>query len=124
MRSLIIVWIIFLVSISSSPGGNDRKTPDPPPHIIFILLAAARADHFSSYGYDKKTTPAIDALGRNGVIFLKNFTHATETQESISLIMTSRYLSRPIRKSIGRYWPEKPNREKRICDPWDISSER
>jgi len=120
MKSIIIVWIISLSISSSSPGDDGGpKRPPTSPNIVFILLDAARADHFSSYGYDKKTTPAIDALGRNGVIFLKNFVHATETYESIPLILTSRYLSRPIFQMDTWEWGIKRESPRTIFNKFD-----
>ena len=81
------IFFIVFPAVSREKGGE----PSSPPNVVFILLDAARADHFSCYGYDKKTTPRIDAIGQRGAIFLKNFVAATETYYSLPLIFTSRY---------------------------------
>ncbi len=78
---------------SDKPG---RADPPLPPNIVLVLLDAARADHFSGYGYPRPTTPEIDKLGREGAVFLDNFVPATETFAALPLIMSSRYFSRPI----------------------------
>ena len=38
-------------------------------NVIFISMDAVRADHLSCYGYSRKTTPNIDKLAKNGVLF-------------------------------------------------------
>jgi len=63
------------------------------PNVIFIVLDAARADHFSGYGYAKETTPEIDRIGSAGAVFLNNFSQGTHTLASIPRILTSRYFS-------------------------------
>ena len=40
-----------------------------PPNIIFIVLDTVRADHLSSYGYSRPTSPNLDRLARHGVLF-------------------------------------------------------
>jgi len=39
------------------------------PNVIFIVLDTVRADHLSSYGYSRPTTPNLDRLAARGVLF-------------------------------------------------------
>lgn len=39
------------------------------PNVLLIILDAARPDHLSCYGYGRKTTPNIDDLAEDGVLF-------------------------------------------------------
>ena len=53
-------------------SANNRAEPAPPrssPNIVFIVLDTVRADHLSSYGYSRATTPNLDRLARRGVLF-------------------------------------------------------
>lgn len=97
MKCLLVV-AISLFSVLSGACSHDpgHVAGVSSPNIILVLLDAARADHFSGYGYDRPTTPAIDEIGRRGVVFLNNFVPATETFAVMPLIMSSRYFSRPI----------------------------
>ncbi|MEK6733363.1 MAG: sulfatase [Candidatus Omnitrophota bacterium] len=63
------------------------------PNIIFIVLDAARADHFSCYGYSKNTTPCIDAIAKKSILFENNFSQGTRTTTSVSSIFFSRYFT-------------------------------
>jgi arylsulfatase A-like enzyme len=39
------------------------------PNILVIVVDTLRADHLSSYGYSRQTSPNIDKLARHGVLF-------------------------------------------------------
>lgn len=41
----------------------------PSPNIVLIVWDTARADHFSSYGYFRNTTPNLDQFAKRGVLF-------------------------------------------------------
>jgi arylsulfatase A-like enzyme len=45
------------------------EPPRPKPDIILITLDTVRADHLSSYGYSRLTTPNLDRVAREGVLF-------------------------------------------------------
>ena len=68
-----------------------RKTAYP--NIILITVDALRADHLSCYGYQRKTSPNIDNLGKNGVIFLNCFSTSSITISSFPGLLTGRYLT-------------------------------
>jgi len=62
-----------------------------PTHIVWILLDALRADHLSSYGYDRPTSPVLDALAARGVRATNAFSQASATLLSVPTFMTGRY---------------------------------
>ena len=39
------------------------------PHIILVSIDTLRADHVSCYGYERLTTPILDSLASQGVLF-------------------------------------------------------
>lgn len=59
-------------------------------YIVFVY-DSLRADHLSHLGYDRKTSPNIDALADEGVSFSKAFSQAYWTGPSAGSIMTSQY---------------------------------
>lgn len=61
------------------------------PNIILITIDALRSDHLSCYGYERLTTPNIDRLAKEGVIFSEAIAPSTDTFHSIPAIMTSTY---------------------------------
>ncbi len=74
------------IKISSPPPGKHDK-----PNVIWILLDAARAHNFSSYGYERPTTPNMDKLAQEGVLLLQHFAQAPWTTQSVPSYMSGRY---------------------------------
>lgn len=60
------------------------------PNIVMIALDTARADHFSAYGYTKPTTPNVDKLASQGVIFETAIAPASWTLPSFATVLTGR----------------------------------
>lgn len=54
-------------------------------------MDALRADHLSCYGYERETTPTIDRLASDGVVFERCFTPATWTRPVAASICTGSY---------------------------------
>jgi len=79
--SIAAVAAVFLIGAD----GFRRKQPN----ILLVSIDALRADHLSCYGYLRETSPNIDALAREGVIFLNAVSHSPKTTESHMSIMTS-----------------------------------
>jgi arylsulfatase len=58
------------------------------PDIVLITLDAARPDHFSCYGYERLTTPNIDHLAENSLVFTKVFALVPNTHRSVPTMVT------------------------------------
>lgn len=60
-------------------------------NVLFVILDAAGARHFASYGYPRKTTPEIDRIAAEGVVFENARTVASFTLLAMSSAWTSSY---------------------------------
>ena len=58
------------------------------PDIILITLDAARSDHFSCYGYGRRTTPNIDRLAEVSLVFTNAFALVPNTRQSVPTMVT------------------------------------
>lgn len=56
--------------------------------IIFTVIDTLRADHLGCYGYDKNTSPNIDKIASNGVIFERAYASDVPTQPSFTAMFT------------------------------------
>lgn len=63
------------------------------PNIILISLDTVRADHLSCYGYNKPTTPNIDKLAEDGVLFKHAYSTAVWTPPAHASMLTGLYPS-------------------------------
>ncbi|MGA1823076.1 MAG: sulfatase, partial [bacterium] len=59
--------------------------------IIYLLFDAFHAEHSSLYGYNRKTTPFIDKLGEDGIVFANFFANHPYTLASTGTLLTSKY---------------------------------
>jgi arylsulfatase A-like enzyme len=64
---------------------------DDAPNVVLLVIDTLRADHLSSYGYTRATSPAIDRLARDGVLFENAFATSSWTPVSHASIFTGRY---------------------------------
>jgi len=62
-------------------------------NIIIIIMDSQRVDNLSCYGYSLKTSPNIDRVAEEGVIFLNNFIPCAWTPPAHASIMTGRCYS-------------------------------
>ncbi len=74
-----------------SQGAVDLRGRD----ILLISIDALRADHVGAYGYERPTTPAIDALAESGVVFQAAYAPTPHTSYSVVSLMTGKYM-RPL----------------------------
>jgi len=68
-----------------------RPVTDDSEYIFVVLVDAARADHIGSYGYKRKTSPTIDTIAGQGLLFENAFSQCSTTDTSVASIMTSLY---------------------------------
>lgn len=61
-----------------------------PPNVLLLVVDTLRADHLSSYGYARATSPEIDALAARGVRFDRHRAQAPCTFPSVNSLLTSR----------------------------------
>jgi arylsulfatase A-like enzyme len=63
----------------------------PDADIVLITIDALRADHLSCYGYQRPTSPNIDALAARGVRFAHAYAQAPHTSFSLASVMIGKY---------------------------------
>jgi arylsulfatase A-like enzyme len=60
---------LALLAAACGGGAGPDAPPAARPNVILISLDTLRADHLSAYGYERETSPHIDALAARGVLF-------------------------------------------------------
>ena len=56
--------------------------------VILITIDALRASNLSAYGYSRPTTPAMDALAKEGILFERYYANSNWTRPSTASLMT------------------------------------
>jgi len=72
----------------SGPVEANSIPPAHGPNIILITLDTTRADHLSAYGYSRATTPNLDRLAGQGVLFENAIASSSWTLPSHASIFT------------------------------------
>ena len=70
---------------------DERGLFQTPDRVILVTIDTLRADHVSAYGYPLSTTPFIDSLAAEGLLFRHAFAHAPVTGPSHASIFTGLY---------------------------------
>jgi len=63
------------------------------PNIIIVLLDTLRADHLSCYSYERPTTPCIDRIAAEGVVYEQAISQSAWTPPSHASLFTGTYPS-------------------------------
>ncbi len=83
--------LLPLVGVFADPvlhdGGAYRKSKG----IVLISIDTLRRDHVSLYGYPRRTTPGLDALARESVVFDDAVSTASWTLPAHASLLTSTY---------------------------------
>jgi arylsulfatase A-like enzyme/tetratricopeptide (TPR) repeat protein len=89
--------VVFLWARRPEPSVEDRLRRHwsaqgaGKPNVVLVTLDTTRADHLGCYGDGDATTPNVDALAREGVLFANASSAAPLTLPSHASIMTGMY---------------------------------
>jgi arylsulfatase A-like enzyme len=87
-------------------GCSSKKDPAARPNLILISIDTLRADHLGCYGYPRPTSPAIDQLASEGVVFKNVMATSPWTLPSHGSMLTGMY---PSRMSLNSYESKLPS---------------
>ena len=102
-RWLVLLFACFLVSAVFGCGSPEPVSPVPPgpPNVLLISLDTLRADHLSSQGYHRLTTPFLDELAAEGTRFSHASVNTHGTPSSHTTMLSSLY------QETHRVWAER-----------------
>ena len=61
----------------------------PLPNVVFYVFDGGAADYMSVYGYNRRTTPTLERLAQEGVVFERAYSNSSWTLPSTASFMTS-----------------------------------
>ena len=91
--ALLVAQLLAVAGCQSEPGVEPVAT-NAGVNILLLTIDTLRADHLSSYGYPRPTSPAIDGLAARGVLFDNAFTYWPKTRASFAAMFTSLYAAK------------------------------
>jgi arylsulfatase A-like enzyme/Flp pilus assembly protein TadD len=87
-RSLIIILVLALLASGLWLFFSGKKKPR---NILLITLDTTRADHLGCYGFNKNTTPTIDGIAAEGMLFENAFSPIPLTLPAHCSMFTGTY---------------------------------
>ena len=95
LGALVLIGLSLAVA-SIARSGEERPVLEtartdapPPPDVVLIVLDTLRPDHLGCYGYERDTSPNIDAFAETAVLFEKAESVSPWTAPALISLMTS-----------------------------------
>lgn len=86
LSGLVALLAVLPVLVLTSCGGDKGSER---PHILFITIDTLRRDHLGAYGYARNTSPFLDKLAKEGVMFKNAVTPIPSTASSHATMLSS-----------------------------------
>ena len=98
------MMVVSAVAIAYTACGQAPSEPETatPPNVIMVLVDTLRADHMSLYGYERDTTPFMNQLAEESVVFEHARAQSGCTFPSVNSMLTSRYAFDFLRQGEGQ----------------------
>ncbi len=80
-------------ALSQQPQHNPMllgPAPAAGPNLLFVVLDTVRADHLSLYGYERDTTPFLEELAQEAVVFTRAYSSGDMTLISHASLFTGK----------------------------------
>ena len=86
--ALVLLGMATACGNEGAAPAQDTRAQDPRLNLVVFVFDAARADHFGAYGYERATTPHVDAFAARATRFDQAVSDASFTFASISALFT------------------------------------
>jgi arylsulfatase A-like enzyme len=92
-------FCVVLLAPAGPPEGvsatmAEQRLAEASPNLVLVLIDTLRADHVGAYGYERPTTPRLDAVAAEGALFERAYSVSNWTRPTIASLHTSTMPSR------------------------------
>jgi arylsulfatase len=96
VRSVALPVLVLAATLGAEAGlGAARRAAHPDRlNVVLLLVDTLRADHVSALGYGRPTSPTLDRLAAEGVLFTRAISPAAATRPAMVSLWTGLYPSR------------------------------
>lgn len=84
-------WLLLAAALAAGTSACRPEIRGNGWNVLLVTLETTRADHLGSYGYERDTSPALDALAEQGVLFEQVSAVSPRTNPSLASLMTAAY---------------------------------
>lgn len=87
---VVLGFPVVLWGCGSEPGGSSEGKPVERPNLVLITLDTTRADRLGCYGYQHETSPSLDRLAQESVLYTRAYATSSWTLPSHGSIFTGK----------------------------------
>ncbi|HMB67721.1 MAG TPA: sulfatase [bacterium] len=92
LRAACLILAAAATASSAAEPATDRPAPaEGRPNIVLIVMDTARRDHFSTYGYEKETTPSFSRFAEGSILFDRAYSTSAWTVPAHASLFTGLY---------------------------------
>ncbi len=97
MRLTPTALVLPLLILGCGGGGSADAPEEPttaeaaPPDVVMVMVDTLRADHLGAWGHDAGTSPFLDRLGAEGVLYENARANCSWTRPSMASVLTGLY---------------------------------
>ncbi len=84
-------WLLAAAGLGLAGCSTDEAPKRSASNIVLVTMDTLRADHLSAWGYERQTSPVIDALASHGVRFDQAWAQWPKTGPSFASLFTATY---------------------------------
>jgi arylsulfatase A-like enzyme len=86
-----VVAVVFTFALSVLGLSRCTALAEETPSVILIIIDTVRADHLGCYGYERETSPNLDAFAEECILFEKALSPAPWTTPAIASMFTGQF---------------------------------
>jgi arylsulfatase A-like enzyme len=93
----VVHWAALTLALTGCGGPSGSAGDEgagPAPNLLIYLVDTLRRDHVGVYGYERDTTPRLDAFARDAVVFDDARTPTSWTRPATATLLTGLYPNR------------------------------
>lgn len=83
-----LAWLLFAAAGAAAGAGAEEPGALRGRSVVLVSIDTLRADHLGAYGYPRATSPKLDALARESLLFERAYAQAPATAPSHMTLLT------------------------------------
>lgn len=89
VTAMILVISLLGLNVGIFAYGKRENNASKRPNVLLIVIDALRQDHLGCFGYKRNTSPNINALAKEGILFKHAYSNAPWTKPSVASLFSS-----------------------------------
>jgi arylsulfatase A-like enzyme len=86
----VVAIVAATLSLAGAPGAAEAEAGGRP-NIVYLLIDTLRPDHLGCYGYGRDTSPYIDRIAAESIVFTRFYSVCPWTDPAIATLFTGLY---------------------------------